>query len=41
MSTQNEVRKASEQFYEALNRLLTGDASDLIELHDSPAKANA
>ncbi|HID51941.1 MAG TPA: DUF4440 domain-containing protein [Anaerolineae bacterium] len=32
MSTENEVRKASEQFYAALNRMANGDAGPLAEI---------
>ena len=32
MSTENEVRKASEQFYAALNRMLNGDAGSLADI---------
>lgn len=32
MSTENEVRKASEQFYSALNRMLNGDAAPLADI---------
>jgi len=32
MSTENEVRKASEQFYAALNRMLNGDAGSLASI---------
>jgi ketosteroid isomerase-like protein len=32
MSTENEVRKASEQFYAALNRMLNGDAKPLVDI---------
>ncbi len=29
MSTETEIRKASEQFYKALNRMVNGDAGPL------------
>jgi ketosteroid isomerase-like protein len=32
MSTEDEVRKASEQFYAALNRMANGDASPLADI---------
>jgi ketosteroid isomerase-like protein len=32
MSTENEVRKASEQFYSALNHMLNGDAAPLADI---------
>jgi ketosteroid isomerase-like protein len=32
MSTEDEVRKASEQFYAALNRMATGDAGSLADI---------
>jgi len=32
MSTENEVRKASEKFYAALNRMLNGDAGPLADI---------
>ena len=32
MATQDEVRKASEQFYAALNRMLNGDAGPLADI---------
>jgi ketosteroid isomerase-like protein len=32
MSTEDEVRKASEQFYAALNRMIKGDASSLSDI---------
>ena len=32
MSTEDEVRKASEQFYAALNRMLNGDAGPLADI---------
>jgi ketosteroid isomerase-like protein len=32
MSTEDEVRKASEQFYAALNRMLNGDAAPLADI---------
>jgi ketosteroid isomerase-like protein len=32
MSTENEVRKASEQFYAALNRMVNGDAGPLADI---------
>lgn len=32
MSTENEVRKASEQFYAALNRMVNGDAGPLVDI---------
>ena len=32
MSTENEVRKASEQFYTALNRMTNGDAGSLSDI---------
>ena len=32
MSTEDEVRKASEQFYAALNRMVNGDASALADV---------
>lgn len=32
MSTENEVRKASEEFYAALNRMLNGDAGPLADI---------
>jgi ketosteroid isomerase-like protein len=32
MSTEDEVRKASEQFYAALNRMVNGDAGPLAEI---------
>ncbi len=32
MSTEDEVRKASERFYAALNRMLNGDASPLADI---------
>jgi ketosteroid isomerase-like protein len=32
MSTDNEVRKASEQFYNALNRMANGDAEPLADI---------
>jgi ketosteroid isomerase-like protein len=32
MSTENEVRKASEQFYAALNRMINGDAGPLADI---------
>jgi ketosteroid isomerase-like protein len=32
MSTEHEVRKASDQFYIALNRMLNGDASPLADI---------
>jgi ketosteroid isomerase-like protein len=32
MSTENEVRKASEQFYAALNRMTNGDASSMPDI---------
>ncbi len=37
MSTEDEVRQASDQFYAALNRMLTGDARPMMEVwsHDS------
>lgn len=41
MSTQNEVRKASERFYDALNRLLGGDASVLTDVWSHTEAATA
>jgi ketosteroid isomerase-like protein len=32
MSTESDVRKASEQFYTALNRMMNGDASSLSDI---------
>jgi hypothetical protein len=32
MSAEDEVRKASEQFYSALNRMLNGDAGPLADI---------
>jgi len=32
MSTENEVRKASEKFYAALNRMINGDAGPLVDI---------
>lgn len=32
MSTENEIRKASEQFYTALNRMVNGDAGPLADI---------
>lgn len=32
MSTETEIRKASEKFYQALNRMLNGDASQLADI---------
>ena len=32
MSTEDEVREASEQFYAAVNRMITGDAAPLSEI---------
>jgi hypothetical protein len=32
MSTENEVRQASKQFYAALNRMANGDAASLAEI---------
>ena len=32
MSTEDEVRKASEEFYAALNRMINGDASPLADI---------
>ena len=32
MSTENEVRKASEQFYAAVNRMLNGDAGPMADI---------
>lgn len=32
MSTENEIRNASEQFYAALNRLMNGDAGSLADI---------
>jgi len=39
MSTENEVRKASEKFYAALNRMVNGDAGLLVDIwsHGEPA----
>ncbi len=32
MPTENEIRKASEQFYSAINRMLNGDAAPMAEI---------
>ncbi len=39
MSTESKVRKASERFYTALNRMVKGDAGSLSEIwtHDATA----
>ena len=34
MSTEDEVRGASAKFYEALNRMTTGDSSQLADIWD-------
>jgi len=37
MSTEDEVRKASEQFYAALNCMLNGDAAPLVDIRSRSA----
>jgi ketosteroid isomerase-like protein len=41
MSTENEVHKASEQFYAALNRMVKGDAGSLSEIWSHNADVTA
>ena len=41
MSTENEVRKASEQFYAALNRMVKGDAGSLSDIWSHNADVTA
>jgi ketosteroid isomerase-like protein len=41
MSTENEVHKASEQFYEALNRMVKGDAGSLSDIWSHNADVTA
>ncbi len=41
MSTENEVRKASEQFYAAVNRMANGDAGSLSEIWSHSAAVTA
>jgi ketosteroid isomerase-like protein len=41
MSTENEVRKASEQFYAAVNRMVKGDAGSLSDIWSHSAAVTA
>ena len=41
MSAENEVRKVSEQFYSAINRMLNGDAAPLADIWSHSATVTA
>jgi hypothetical protein len=41
MSTENDIHKASNKFYEALNHTLNGDARQMVDFHDAHERREA